>query len=303
MRKKATNYVDYARALAHTYLMNKLTTAKRTAVVAALVEGNSVRSTARMTNVSKPTILKLLADLGEACAAYHDQYVRNVNARRVQCDEIWSYIGAKQKNVSEENNGQSWGDCWTWTAIDAESKLIISYLVGDRSPRNCYEFMTDVCFRLANRVQLTTDGLTLYLDAVEHAFGIDVDFGIIQKHYGGGTPDASAAMRYSPTKFTSATREVITGSPVERHISTSIVERQNLSMRMGMRRFTRLTNGFSKKLENHVAANALYFLHYNFARIHRTLRVTPAMAAGIANHIWSIEEIVGLLDTASAIAA
>lgn len=283
--------------------MNKLTTAKRTAVVAALVEGNSIRSTARMTNVSKPTILKLLADLGEACAEYHDTHVRNVVARRVQCDEIWSYVGAKQKNVTEETAAQAWGDCWTWTAICSESKLILSYLVGDRGPYNCYEFMKDVAARLATRVQLTTDGLTWYIDAVDHAFGIDIDFGMIQKHYGRGQADASAAIRYSPAKFTAATREVITGSPDERHISTSYVERQNLSMRMGMRRFTRLTNGFSKKLENHVAANALYFLHYNFARIHRTLRVTPAMAAGLANHVWSIEEIVGLLDTASAVAA
>ena len=276
--------------------MNKLTTAKRTTVVAALVEGNSVRSTARMTNVSKPTILKLLADLGNACATYHDTHVRNIRARRVQADEIWSYVGAKAKNATDEQKAAGWGDCWTWTAIDAESKLIVSYLVGQRGPYNCYEFMKDVSSRLANRVQLTTDGLTWYIDAVDHAFGIDVDFGMIQKHYGGSPADASAAVRYSPAKFTSQTKEVITGSPNERHISTSYVERQNLSMRMGMRRFTRLTNGFSKKLENHVAANALYFLHYNFARIHQTLRVTPAMAAGISDHVWSIEEIVDLLE-------
>jgi IS1 family transposase len=257
-----------------------------------------------MTNVSKPTILKLLADLGEVCAAYHHATVRNLKSRRVQADEIWSYIGAKQKNVSEEKVAASWGDCWTWTAIDAETKLIVSYLVGDRGPHNCYEFMKDVASRLTSRVQLTTDGLYWYVDAVDHAFGIDIDYAMIQKHYAGGLAgQATAAVRYSPAKFTSAIKEVITGSPAKRHISTSYVERQNLTMRMSMRRFTRLTNGFSKKLENHVAANALYFLHYNFARIHQTLRITPAMAAGIADHVWSIEEIVALLDTTSAVAA
>jgi IS1 family transposase len=223
----------------------------------------------------------------------------------VQADEIWSYIGAKQKNVvTEEQFAASWGDCWTWTAIDADSKLIVSYLVGDRGPHNCYEFIKDVAARLTSRVQLTTDGLTWYVDAVDHAFGIDVDYAMIQKNYRGGIAGTqTAAARYSPSTFVSATKEVITGSPNDRHISTSFVERQNLTMRMSMRRFTRLTNGFSKKLENHVAANGLYFLHYNFARVHRTLRVTPAMAAGIAKHVWSIEEIVGLRDTASAVAA
>jgi IS1 family transposase len=284
--------------------MNKLTTAKRTAVVAALVEGNSVRSAARMTNVSKPTILKLLAELGDACATYHDTHVRNLKCRRVQADEIWSYVGAKAKNVSEEKKADGWGDAWTWTALDADTKLIVSYLVGPRTVNSCYEFMKDTASRIVGRVQVSTDGLFWYLDAVDHAFGIDVDYGIITKHYGGNVPsDAPANVRYSPGKISSVSREVITGSPNERHISTSYVERQNLSMRMGMRRFTRLTNGFSKKLENHIAANALYFLHYNFARIHRTLRVTPAMAAGLADHVWSVEEVVALLDTASAAAA
>jgi IS1 family transposase len=284
--------------------MNKLTTAKRAAVVAALVEGNSVRATARMTNVSKPTILKLLAELGDACAEYHDTHVRGLKSRRVQADEIWSFVGAKAKNVSDEKKAEGWGDAWTWTAIDADSKLIVSYLVGTRGPSNCYDFMKDVASRLTSRVQLSTDGLYWYVDAVDHAFGIDVDYGMIMKQYSRtGSADAPANVRYSPATVTSVTREVITGIPNERHISTSYVERQNLSMRMGMRRFTRLTNGFSKKLANHIAANALYFLHYNFARVHRTLRVTPAMAAGIANHVWSIEEIVGLLDTRSAVAS
>ena len=286
--------------------MNRLTTAKRTAVVAALVEGNSVRSTARMTNVSKPTILKLLVELGDACAAYHHAHVRGLTSRRVQADEIWSYCHSKAKNVPADKKGiLGYGDVWTWTAIDADTKLIVSYLVGSRGPSNCYDFMKDVASRLTSRVQLTTDGLYWYVDAVDHAFGIDVDYAMIVKQYGGTAPagDASAAVRYSPATITSVTKEVITGSPNDRHISTSYVERQNLSMRMSMRRFTRLTNGFSKKLENHVAANALYFLHYNFARIHQTLRITPAMAAGIADHVWSVEEIVGLLDTASAVAA
>ena len=283
--------------------MNKLTTVKRVAVVAALVEGNSVRSTARMTNVSKPTILKLLAELGDACAAYHHVNVRGLKSHRIQADEIWSYIGAKAKNVSEEKRGQSWGDCWTWTAIDADTKLIVSYMVGPRLGRVAYAFMRDVASRIAGHVQLTTDGLFWYADAVDQAFGVDVDYAQVQKHYGYATPDASAATRYSPAKITNITKEVITGNPDAKHISTSYMERQNLTMRMSMRRFTRLTNGFSKKLENHVAANALYFLHYNFVRIHQTLRVTPAMAAGISDHVWNVEEIVGLLDTSSAAAA
>jgi IS1 family transposase len=284
-------------------IMNRLTTAKRTAVVAALVEGNSVRSTARMTGVSKPTILKLLSDLGDACATYHDTHVRGLKCRRVQADEIWSFVGSKMKNTSDEKKAEGWGDAWTWTGIDAETKLIVSYMVGRRTPPMAYEFMKDLASRIASHVQLSTDGNFWYVDAVDHAFGTDVDYGMIVKHYGKLAAGETAATRYSPARILGVTREVITGSPNERHISTSYVERQNLSMRMGMRRFTRLTNGFSKKLENHVAANALYFLHYNFARIHRTLRVTPAMAAGIADHVWSVEEIVALLDTRSAEAA
>ena len=189
------------------------------------------------------------------------------------------------------------GDAWTWTGMDADSKLMVSYMVGLRTPPMAYEFMNDLAARVAGRTQLTTDGLIWYVDAVDHAFGTFVDYAVLQKHYGRAPAgDAPASARYSPAKITSITREVITGDPDERHISTSYVERQNLSMRMGMRRFTRLTNGFSKKLENHVAANALYFLHYNLVRIHRTLRVTPAMAAGLSDHVWSLEEIVGLLD-------
>lgn len=278
---------------------------KRVAVVSALVEGNSLRSTCRMTGVAMNTVLKLLAELGWACADLHDERVRGVDAKRIQCDEIWQFVGAKAKNVSEEKRAVGWGDCWTWTAIDADSKLIIAYEIGERSPHNCYEFMKDLKSRLTPnaRPQMTTDGLIHYRDAVDHSFGIDVDFAMLQKHYGKKPADASAATRYSPAKFTSSTKEVIRGNPDSRHISTSFVERQNLTMRMSMRRFTRLTNGFSKKIENHMAATALHFAYYNFCRVHQTLRVTPAMEAGLTDSVWSIEQLVGLLDRRNAVAA
>lgn len=275
--------------------MNKLSTAKRVAVVAALVEGNSIRATARMTNVSKPTILKLLAELGPLCAAYQDEMIRNVPANRVQVDEIWQFVYAKAKNVPAEKRGQfGVGDVWTWVAIDADSKLILSWRIGPRDAGTAYELMMDLAGRLSHRVQLTTDGLTQYLNAVEDAFGTGVDYAMIRKIFGRESDEG----RYSPPSVIGVVTEVITGSPDPKHISTSYVERQNLTMRMSMRRFTRLTNGFSKKLENHAAAVALHYMHYNFARIHRTLRVTPAMEAGLSNHVWSIEEIVGLLEMA-----
>ena len=280
--------------------MNKLTTAKRTAVVAALVEGNSVRSTARLTGVSKPTILKLLADIGAACSAFHNAHVRNLRCQRVQCDEIWQFVGAKQKNVTEEQKAQGWGDLWTWTAIDADTKLIASWFIGSRDAQSAWWFMRDLTSRLATRVQLSTDAHHAYLTAVDEAFSGEIDYGQLVKVYGHARENAA---RYSPASFLSARREVITGSPDPRHISTSFVERQNLSMRMGMRRFTRLTNGFSKKAENHAHAVALYFVHYNFARVHTTLRVTPAMAAGLSTRVWNLEDIVALLDTPSAVAA
>ena len=279
--------------------MNKLPMSKRVAVVSALVEGNSIRATSRMTDVSKPTILKLLADLGEACAAFHETNVKGVRAGRVQCDEIWQFVYCKQKNVPEAQEGTfGFGDVWTWTALDADSKLIVSYLVGPRTPSMAYELMKDLASRIVGKPQITTDGLYWYPHAVEHAFGIDVDYAVQTKNFAD-----SKAGRYSPGRFTGSTKEVIRGNPDPKHISTSFVERQNLSMRMGMRRFTRLSNGFSKKVENHAHAVALYFLHYNFARIHKTLRVTPAMAAGLADHVWGLEEIVGLLDRANAVAA
>jgi IS1 family transposase len=276
-------------------IINRLSMSDRARVVAALVEGNSIRSSVRLTGIAKNTVAKLLVDLGVACSAFQDTTIRGLKSKRVQCDEIWSFVGAKQKNVPEAK-ADEWGDGWTWTALDADSKLILSFLVGSRGPSNCYDFMKDVASRLTSRVQLTTDGLYWYVDAVDHAFGIDVDYGMIQKHYRGGIAgEQTAASRYSPAKFTAATKEVIRGNPNPRHISTSFVERQNLTMRMSMRRFTRLTNGFSKKIENHAAMVSLYFMYYNFARVHQTLRVTPAMEAGISDHVWSIDEIVKLL--------
>lgn len=272
---------------------------KRVAVVSALVEGNSLRSTCRMTGVAMNTVLKLLAELGEACATYHEEHVRNVTAKRIQCDEIWQFVYCKAKNIPETKEGTfGFGDVWTWTAIDADSKLMVSYMVGGRTPHMCFELMKDVASRLVGKVQLTTDGLYWYPHAVESAFGIDVDYAVQTKNFS----DAHQG-RYSPGRFIGSTKEVIRGNPDKRHISTSYVERANLTMRMGMRRFTRLTNGFSKKVENHAYAVALHFLHYNFARVHKTLRVTPAMEAGLATHVWSIEEIVGLLDRPNAVAA
>jgi IS1 family transposase len=274
--------------------MNKLTNAKRAAVVAALVEGNSIRSTVRMTGVAKNTVVKLLADLGAACAKFHDETVRNVNAKRVQCDEIWSFVYAKAKNVPAEKRGEfGVGDVWTWTAIEAQSKLIVSWLVGARDAGAAYDFMTDVASRLRNRVQLTTDGHKPYLAAVEDAFGADIDYAVLQKIYGS---DPEGEKRYSPATCIGMQCEIVHGDPDPKHISTSYVERQNLSMRMSMRRFTRLTNAFSKKVENHAAAIALYFVYYNFGRVHQTLRVTPAMEAGLADYVWTIDEIVQLIE-------
>jgi IS1 family transposase len=276
--------------------MNKLTTSKRVAVITALVEGNSVRATARMTNVSKPTILKLLADIGPACERFMDGAIRNVRAHRVQVDEIWQFVYAKAKNVPEEKQSTfGYGDVWTWVAIDADTKLILSYRVGPRDAGTAYDLMQDLASRITNRVQLTTDGFRVYLNAVEDAFGADIDYATLSKVYGS---DPNAEKRYSPAKIVNTSTEVITGSPDQRHISTSYVERQNLTMRMSIRRFTRLTNAFSKKLDNHAAAVALHYMHYNFCRVHQTLRVTPAMEAGLAAHAWSVAEVVALLDGA-----
>ncbi len=272
--------------------MNRLSTAQRVAIVAALVEGCGVNATCRMTGVSKPTVLKLLADLGKVCYAYHDSHVRGLQSKRVQCDEIWSFVGAKMKNTSEEKAAEGWGDVWTWTALDADSKLMVSYLVGQRGPRWANAFMEDVASRIDSRIQITTDGHRAYAEAVEGAFGMDVDYAMLIKLYGNDSFDT----KYSPGECMGTQTSVMQGNPDPKHISTSFVERQNLTMRMSMRRFTRLTNAHSKKLANHEAAIALHYMHYNFCRIHSSIRVTPAMEAGIAGHVWSVEELVGLLE-------
>lgn len=276
--------------------MNRLSKDKRVQVVAALVEGNSIRSTVRMTGVAKGTVLKLLADLGAACSEYQQQTLVNLHCKRIQCDEIWSFCYAKEKNVPEHMKGRPGvGDVWTWTAMDADSKLVISWLVGERDAGYAAEFINDLAARLATRVQLTTDGLKVYLEAIEGAFGADVDFAQLVKLFG-ETPEQQQK-RYSPPQCTGCQKHRIEGQPDPRHVSTSFVERQNLTMRMSMRRFTRLTNAFSKKVENLEAAVALHFMWYNFGRVHQTLRVTPVMQAGIADHVWTLEEIVGLLDS------
>jgi len=272
--------------------MNQLNTAKRCQIIAALVEGNSINATCRMLGVGKHTVLRLLEDAGCACAAFHDANVRNLRASRVQCDEIWQYIGAKAKNVRPEKEANGWGDVWTWTAIDADTKLIISYMLGDRGASTAQAFMQDMASRLSNRIQLTTDGHRVYAEAVENAFGSEIDYAMLVKIYGASN-DGEA--RYSPATCIGCRTGVLAGNPEPKHISTSYVERQNLSMRMGMRRFTRLTNGFSKKFENHAHQVALYFMHYNYCRVHSTLRVTPAMEAGLTDHIWTLAELCALL--------
>jgi len=274
--------------------MNKLSTEERVRVVAALVEGNSIRSTVRMTGVAKNTVAKLLAELGCACAEFHAEHVRGVKAKRVESDEIWSFVGAKEKNVPADKKGRGRGDVWTWTALEAESKLIVSWLVGQRDGATACEFMDDVASRLAGRIQLTTDGHKVYLEAVEGAFGGAIDYAMLIKKYGTERPGEA---RYSPAVCTGCDKLPIVGNPDDEFVSTSYVERQNLTTRMGMRRFTRLTNAFSKKVENHAHAVALHFVYYNFCRMHQTLRCTPAMAAGLSDHKWSLEELVGLLES------
>ena len=264
---------------------------KRAQILQMLVEGTSLRSTSRMADVSINTVTKLLVDVAEAAHDYHNRMVVNVRSKRVQCDEIWCFVGAKAKNVSLEKKAEGWGDVWTWTAIDADTKLCIGYLVGGRDGWWANEFMQDVASRIRGRVQITTDGHKAYLEAVENAFGADVDYAQLQKIYGASNEPET---RYSPAKCIGCDMKTVSGDPDPAHVSTSFVERQNLTMRMSMRRFTRLTNAFSKKIENHAAAVALHFIHYNFARIHKTLRITPAMAAGISDHVWSYEEIASL---------
>jgi IS1 family transposase len=275
--------------------MNRLSIEKRVQVVAALVEGSSINSIVRMTGVAKHTILNLLEDIGCACAAYHHINVRRLRVRRLQCDEIWAFVGAKQKNASPEKKAEGWGDAWTWTAIDADTKLCVSYLVGGRSTGWTTDFMLDCRERIVGNPQITTDAHKPYLKAVEEAFGGDADYAMLHKIY--GAPSVDEQRRYSPASCIGCDMKTVSGDPDPAHVSTSYVERQNLTMRMSMRRFTRLTNGFSKKLENHGHAVALHFMHYNFCRIHKTLRVTPAMEAGLTDHVWSMDELVSLLET------
>jgi IS1 family transposase len=277
--------------------MNKLDTEKRVQILACLVEGNSLRATSRLASVSINTVMKLLVDAGLACSEYQDKTLRGIKSKRIQCDEIWSFVGCKEKNVTAEKKRDGQGDVWTWTALDPDTKLVPCWFVGTRDAGCAYHFMHDLAARLANRVQLTTDGHKAYLSAVEDAFGTEIDYAMLIKIYGNG--GGYSEVRYSPAVCMGAKKAVINGKPDFDHVSTSITERNNLTMRMGMRRFTRLTNGFSKKVENHEHAIALHFMHYNFCRIHKTLRVTPAMEAGISDHVWEISEIVALIEKKS----
>ena len=278
--------------------MNRLSTEDRARMLHLLCEGMSIRAITRLTGASKNTVAKLLIDAGKACAVYHDANVRGLKTARVQVDEIWSFTYAKQKNVAAAKAAPDHaGDTWTWTAIDADSKMIVSYLVGGRDAEYAMWFMDDLASRLASRVQLTSDGHRAYLEAVEGAFGCDVDYAQLVKMYGA---TATAPGRYSPAECTGIKKIRREGNPDIAHVSTSYVERQNLTMRMHMRRFTRLTNAFSKKVENHAHAVALHMMYYNFVRIHKTLRVTPAMAAGVTDRLWEIADIAKLVEDAEA---
>ncbi len=278
--------------------MNKLSSAARLRILQLLCEGMSIRAIERTTGASKHTITNLLNDAGRALAAYQDAAFMNLNAKRVQVDEIWSFTYAKQKNVAAAKAAPDHaGDTWTWTGTDADSKLVMSWMVGGRDGQWAMAFMDDLAKRLANRVQLTSDGHKAYLEAVEGAFGGDVDYAQLVKLYG---PTITAPGRYSPAECIGARKTRIEGKPDEKHISTSYVERQNLTMRMHMRRFTRLTNGFSKKVENHANAVALHFAYYNFVRIHKTLKVTPAMAAGVTKRLWEVADLVAVLEASEA---
>jgi IS1 family transposase len=274
--------------------MNILDKEKRARILNCLVEGCSMRSTQRLTGVAKKTVERLLVSAGTACADYMDKVMVNLPCKLLQVDEMWSFTYAKQKNVPKHMKGRKdVGDTWTWIAMDAKSKLIPCFHVGKRDATDAYQFINDLAPRLASRVQLTSDGLKAYVEAVEGAFGADIDFAQLVKLY--GNEERGPEVRYSPPVCTGARKTRITGNPVRKHISTSHVERQNLTMRMGNRRFTRLTNAFSKKLENHRHHAAIHFMYYNFCRIHQSLRVTPAMEAGITDHVWTLEEVVGLI--------
>lgn len=274
--------------------MNRLSTDNRVRMLACLVEGNSQRAVVRITGIAKKTVGRFAAELGEACEKFANKVMTNLPCTEIQCDEIWAFVGAKQKNASEARGAEGWGDIWTWVAIDPTTKLIPAWYVGSRSTMSGYKFLRNLSPRLANRVQVSSDGLRAYTVAMKAAFhGAPVDYGKVVKHYG----DPIGEGKYSPNICTGASREIVFGCPDRAKICTSHVERQNLTMRMSMRRFTRLTNGHSKSAENHRLAVALHFIHYNFARIHAALRITPAMAAGLTDHVWELAEIVGLLET------
>lgn len=279
------------------FSMNKLPIEKRVQILSMLCEGSSMRSISRVADVSINTVSKMLVDAGQVCAAYHDQYVRGLTCKRVQCDEIWSFCHSKDKNVKGAKAApEGAGNVWTWTALDADTKLICTWAVGGRDAESARNIMEDLQSRVKTRMQITTDGLRLYLDAVQEAFGDDgADFAQLIKIF--GAPEGKGNdRRYSPAECVGTKKIAVDGNPDIKHVSTSYVERQNLNMRMGMRRFTRLTNAFSKKLENHCHALALYFMFYNFARIHKTLKVSPAMASGVTDKLWSMEDIVALID-------
>jgi IS1 family transposase len=278
--------------------MNTLNKSKKAQVISALVEGNSIRATVRMTGASKNAIARLMAKLGPACEEYQNRVLRNLPCKRIQCDEIWQFCYAKSKNVPADKQGQfGYGDVWTWVTLCADTKLICNWRIGTRGASTAYSLMHDLAGRLAYRIQLTTDGHRVYADAVESAFGSEIDYAMLVKMYGN---DRESETRYSPAECIGCKTAAISRNPNPRHISTSFVERQNLTMRMQMRRFTRLTNAFSKKVDNLGYAVALHFMYYNFCRIHQTLRVTPAMEAGIADHVWDIAEIVSLLNESEA---
>lgn len=272
--------------------MNGLTREKQAQIILALIEGNSIRATSRRFGVSKDTVLKLQVEAGYAGADYQDKTFRGLTCKRVQCDEVWAFCYAKEKNVPADKKGKfGFGDVWTWTAIDAQTKLIPSFTIGNRDTASARILIDDLAGRLKNRIQLTTDGLKVYLEAIEGAFGCEIDYAMLVKTY----ESSQEETRYSPAVCTSCERKPVMGKPDPDHISSSYVERSNLSIRMETRRFTRLTNAFSKKVENHAAAVALYFMHYNFCRAHQTLRGTPAMEAKLADHIWTIEEMLGAI--------
>ncbi len=279
--------------------MNMLSTEKRAQIIGCLVEGMSIRATVRVTGAAKNTVVKLLRDLGDACSKYQDATLRDLDSKRIECDEIWAFVGAKAKNVKPEHPFE-YGDVWTWVALDADTKLVPTWLVGERQAIDAYVFMKDLASRVKNRIQLTTDGNRIYVRAVTETFGPRIDYAMLEKHYGTPPNVKDAARRYSPTECTGVETIRVYGDPDPAHISTSYVERQNLTIRMGMRRFTRLTNAFSRKVENLAHAVSLHFMHYNFARPHKTLSqrypTTPAMAAGVTDHVWTLEEIAGLLD-------